>query len=38
MATITDEYMQQMLAKTKDYSIVLLKPGPRANDYPGIKN
>ncbi|MFI5185483.1 MAG: hypothetical protein ACHQF0_02060 [Chitinophagales bacterium] len=37
MTTITDEYMQQMLMKTKDYTIVLLKPGPQANDYPDIK-
>jgi hypothetical protein len=28
MTTITDEYMMQMLTKTKPYCIVLLKPGP----------
>ncbi len=28
MTTITDEYMQQMLAKTKEYSLVILKAGP----------
>jgi hypothetical protein len=28
MTTITDEYMQQMLAKTKGYSLVILKAGP----------
>ncbi len=28
MTLITDEYMQQVLAKTKDYSIVILKAGP----------
>jgi len=28
MTTITDEFMQQMLAKTKNYSIVILKAGP----------
>ena len=31
MTTITDEYMQQMLTKTKEYCIVLLKPGPKAD-------
>ena len=29
MTTITDEYMQQMLTKTKEYCFVLLKPAPR---------
>jgi len=28
MTTITDEYMQQMRAKTRNYSIVILKAGP----------
>jgi hypothetical protein len=28
MTTITDEYMQQMRAKTKNYTIVILKAGP----------
>ena len=37
MATITDEYMLQMRAKTKTYTIVLLKPGPRAYDYPEVE-
>ena len=37
MTVITDEYMQQMLAKTKEYHIVLLKPGPGAEDHPDIK-
>ena len=37
MTVITDEYMQQMLAKTREYHIVLLKPGPRAQDHPDIK-
>ena len=32
MTTITDEYMQEMLTKTKEYCFVLLKPGQ--NDYP----
>ena len=28
MEEITDEYMQQMLAKTKTYTLMILKPGP----------
>jgi hypothetical protein len=36
MTTITDEYMQQMLTKTKEYCFVLLKPGPKA-DQPSIE-
>lgn len=28
MATITDEFMQQMLTKSKNYCIVILKAGP----------
>ena len=36
MAEITDEYMQQMLPKTKEYSIVLLKPGPKT-DQPDLQ-
>jgi len=28
MQQITDEYMQQMLAKTKTYTFMMLKPGP----------
>jgi hypothetical protein len=36
MATITDEYMQQMLTKTKEYCFILLKAGPKA-DHPDIK-
>jgi hypothetical protein len=31
MTTITDEYMQQILAKTKEYSLVIL----RADSPPG---
>lgn len=31
MTTITDEYMYEMLPKTKEYTIVLLKPGPKAD-------
>lgn len=36
MTTITDEYMYEMLPKTKEYTIVLLKPGPKA-DQPDIQ-
>ena len=36
MTRITDEYMYEMLAKIKDYSIVILRPGPKANE-PGIE-
>jgi hypothetical protein len=36
MAEITDEYMFQMLGKTKEYSIVLLKPGTKS-DHPDLK-
>lgn len=36
MTTITDEYMQQMLTKTKEYCIVLLRPGPKP-DQPGVE-
>ena len=32
MTTITDEYMQQMLAKTRNYTIAILKAGPQKND------
>ena len=28
MTTITDEFMQQMLSKTKQYCIVILEAGP----------
>jgi hypothetical protein len=31
MTNITDEYMQDMLTKSKEYTMVLLKPGPNAN-------
>ena len=31
MTMITDEYMQLMRAKTKNYSIVILKAGPNRN-------
>jgi hypothetical protein len=32
MATITDEYMMQMLPAAKEFSLVILKPGPRRNE------
>jgi hypothetical protein len=31
MTKITDEYMQQMLSRTKEYCIVLLKHGPESD-------
>jgi hypothetical protein len=31
MTAITDEYMYEMLPKAKEYSIVILRPGPEAN-------
>lgn len=31
MTTISDEYMYEMFPKTKEYSIVLLQPGPKAD-------
>lgn len=31
MTEITDEFMKQMIAKTKTYSLVLLKAGPNRN-------
>lgn len=36
METITDEFMQQMIATTKTYSIVILKAGPNITK-PGVK-
>ena len=32
VTTITDEFMQQMLSKTKQYCVVILKAGPNRND------
>src|SRR5260370_18721170 len=32
MATITDEFMRQMLSTTRDYCIVILKAGPNKNE------
>jgi hypothetical protein len=31
MTQITDDFMREMLVKSKGYSIVILKPGPHAN-------
>jgi hypothetical protein len=36
MATITDDYMKQMLTTTKSYTIMTLKPGPNIN-HPELK-
>jgi hypothetical protein len=36
MTSITDEYMLEMLGKTKEYCIVILKPGTK-NDHPDLK-
>jgi len=36
MTVITDDYIQEMLAKSKEYSMVLLKPGPK-NTAEGIQ-
>jgi hypothetical protein len=36
MVEITDDYMRQMLTKTKEYSIVILKPGSNP-DQPGVE-
>ncbi len=32
MATITDEYMREMLPKAKDYSIVILRATPKRSE------
>ncbi|MFZ1082945.1 MAG: hypothetical protein WAO19_13585 [Candidatus Kryptoniota bacterium] len=31
MTIITDEYMKQMLSTTKNYCVLILKPGPNRN-------
>ena len=36
MATITDEYMQQELAASREYCIVILRAGPQRNQ-PGVE-
>jgi hypothetical protein len=35
MTTITDEYMRQMLALSKNYTLVILKPTQKRNE-PGV--
>ncbi len=32
MTTITDEFMRQMISRTKNYCIVILKAGPKKNE------
>src|SRR5215471_14772788 len=32
MQTISDEYMREMLPKTKTYCLLILKPGPRMKE------
>src|SRR5947208_12620444 len=32
MTTITDEFMRQMISKTRNYCIVILKAGPKKNE------
>lgn len=32
MTTITDEFMRQMLSRTRNYCIVILKAGPKKNE------
>jgi hypothetical protein len=32
MTTITDEFMRQMLTKTRGYTVVILKAGPQKKD------
>ncbi|HMF40659.1 MAG TPA: hypothetical protein VKQ32_08190 [Polyangia bacterium] len=32
MQTISDEYMREMLTKTRTYSLLILRPGPRMNE------
>ncbi len=36
MQTITDDFMRQMLLKTKNYCIVILRAGPK-NKEPGVE-
>ena len=36
MTEITDEFMRQMISRTKDYCIVILKAGPNRNK-PGVE-
>jgi hypothetical protein len=36
MATITDDFMRQMISQTKTYTIVILEAGPNKN-FPGVE-
>jgi hypothetical protein len=36
MTTITDEYMREMLHRSKNYSLVILKAGPKRHE-PGVE-
>jgi len=36
MTEITDDFMQQMISRTRNYSIVILKAGPNRNK-PGVE-
>jgi hypothetical protein len=37
MTTITDDFMQQMMARTKEYCIVILKAGPNLHKEGAMK-
>src|SRR5262245_54675782 len=36
MQTISDEYMREMLGKTRAYTVCILRPGPRMKE-PGVE-
>jgi hypothetical protein len=36
MTTVTDEYMRQMLTQSRNYSLVVLKAGPKRRE-PGVE-
>ncbi|VVB84314.1 Uncharacterised protein [uncultured archaeon] len=36
MQTITDDYMRQMLPRARNYSIVILRSGPKSKE-PGVE-
>jgi hypothetical protein len=38
MITISDEFMQQMLATTRKYCVVILKVGPKRNEEGVVKS
>jgi len=37
MTLITDDYMRQMMARTKEYSVVILKAGPNLSNESALK-